>query len=101
VRLLHPDAFSKLLPWFDPTSVISLKTQPHAVNACVKRSSQRSLIGRIHCSALTVVVQPVSLMYSILIEVICSRVNTTVGTQSVLPLAKQGYTIILENSCIP
>jgi hypothetical protein len=25
-----------------PTNVISLKTQPRAVNACVKRSSQRS-----------------------------------------------------------
>jgi len=35
-------AFSKKLPWFEPTNVISLKTQPHAVNACVKRSSQRS-----------------------------------------------------------
>ena len=28
---------------FEPTKVISLKTQLHAVNACVKRSSQRSL----------------------------------------------------------
>ncbi len=43
MRLLHAVAFSKL-PWFKPTNVISLKTQPHAVNACVKRSSQRSLI---------------------------------------------------------
>jgi len=31
------------VPWFDPSNVISLKTQPHAVNPCVKRSSQRSL----------------------------------------------------------
>jgi len=29
-------------PWFEPTNVISLKTQLHAVNACVERSSQRS-----------------------------------------------------------
>jgi len=28
---------------FEPTKIISLKTQPQAVNACVKRSSQRSL----------------------------------------------------------
>ncbi len=27
----------------EPTNVITLKTQSHAVNACVKRSSQRSL----------------------------------------------------------
>jgi hypothetical protein len=47
VRLLHAVAFSKQLPWFEPTNVGSLKTQPHAVNACVKRSSQRSLIVRI------------------------------------------------------
>jgi len=30
------------LRWFESTNVISLKTQLHAVNACVKRSSQRS-----------------------------------------------------------
>jgi len=42
MRLLHAVAFSKKLPWFEPTNVISLKTQQHAVNACVKRSSQRS-----------------------------------------------------------
>jgi len=40
--LLHAVAFSKKLPWFESTSVISLKTQPHAVNSCVKRLSQRS-----------------------------------------------------------
>jgi len=33
MRLLHAVAFSKKLPWFEPTKVISLKTQPHAVNA--------------------------------------------------------------------
>ena len=42
VRLLHAFSFSKKLPWFKPAKVISLKTQLHAVNACVKRSSQRS-----------------------------------------------------------
>ncbi len=26
----------KIITWFEPTNVISLKTQPHAVNACVK-----------------------------------------------------------------
>jgi len=31
-------AFSKKLRWLDQTKVISLKTQLHAVNACVKRS---------------------------------------------------------------
>jgi len=41
-RLLHAFSFLKKLPWFEPTKVISLKTQLHAVNACVKRSSQRS-----------------------------------------------------------
>ncbi len=35
-------AFSKKLPLFEPTNVITLKMQLHAVNACVKRSSQRS-----------------------------------------------------------
>ncbi len=39
--LLRVFAFSKYLPWFEPTNVISLKTQLHA-NACVKCSSQRS-----------------------------------------------------------
>jgi len=33
VRLLRAVAFSKKLPWFEPTNVISLKTQLHAVNA--------------------------------------------------------------------
>jgi len=42
MRLLHVVAFSKKLPWYEPTKVISLKTQPHAENACAKRSSQRS-----------------------------------------------------------
>jgi len=42
VRFLHAIAFSKKLPWFEPTNVISLKMQLHAVNACVKRSLQRS-----------------------------------------------------------
>jgi len=37
VRLLHAVAFSKKLPWLAQTKVISLKTQPHAVNACVKK----------------------------------------------------------------
>jgi len=43
MHLLHAVAFSKLLPWFQPTNVITLKTQLNAENACVKRSSQRSL----------------------------------------------------------
>jgi len=42
MRLLHAVAFTKKLRWLTQTKVISLKTQPHAVNACVKRSSQLS-----------------------------------------------------------
>ncbi len=42
VRLLHAVAFSKKLRWLAQTKVITLKTQPHAVNACWKRVSQRS-----------------------------------------------------------
>ncbi len=42
MSLLHAVAFSKKLPCFESTNVISLKTQPHAVNAWVKRSSQHS-----------------------------------------------------------
>ncbi len=33
MRLLHAVAFSKKLSWFEPTNVITLKTQLHAVNA--------------------------------------------------------------------
>ncbi len=51
MRLLHAVAFSKKLPWFEPTNVISLKTQPRAVNACVKRSSQRSFMHLFYRSA--------------------------------------------------
>jgi len=40
--LLHVVAFSKKLRWLTQTKVISLKTQLHAVSACVKLSSQRS-----------------------------------------------------------
>jgi hypothetical protein len=43
MRLLHAVAFPKKLRWLKHTIVISLKTQLHAVNACVKRSSQCSL----------------------------------------------------------
>jgi len=39
MRLLH--AVKKLL-YFEPTNVITLKTQPHAVNTPWKRVSQRS-----------------------------------------------------------
>jgi len=52
----HAVALSKKLPCFEPTKVISLKTKPHAVHACVKRSSQRSfksieiLVQRDHLS---------------------------------------------------
>jgi len=42
MRLLHAVAFSKKLRWLAQTKVISLKTQLHAVNACVKRLSQLS-----------------------------------------------------------
>jgi len=35
-------AFTACVYCMQPTKVIFLKTQPHAVNACVKRSSQRS-----------------------------------------------------------
>jgi len=41
MRLLHVVAFSKKLRWLAQTKVIAMKTQLHAVNACVKRSSQR------------------------------------------------------------
>jgi len=34
MSLLHAVALSKLLPWFEPTKVISMKTLPHAVNMC-------------------------------------------------------------------
>jgi hypothetical protein len=44
MRLLHVVAFSKKFCWLTQTKEITLKTQPHAVNACVKRSSQGSLI---------------------------------------------------------
>jgi len=43
MRLLHAVAFSKKLHWLTQTKVITLKMQLHAVNACVKRLSQRSL----------------------------------------------------------
>ncbi len=33
MHLLHAFAFSKKLHWFEPTQVINLKTQTHAVNA--------------------------------------------------------------------
>ncbi len=46
MRLLHAVAFSNQLPWFEPTNAIYLKTQPHAVNACKKRSSQRGFRHR-------------------------------------------------------
>jgi len=42
MRLLHAVASLKKLRWLAQTKVISLKTQLHAVNAWVKRSSQRS-----------------------------------------------------------
>jgi len=59
MRLLHEVAFRKILPWFEQTKVISLKTQPHTVNACVKRSSQRSFSAknRRHIVSLTYVMQ--------------------------------------------
>jgi len=53
VRLLHVIAFSKYLPWFEPTKVSTLKTQSHALNACVKRSSQRSFTIRFSPSLLS------------------------------------------------
>jgi len=43
VRLLRAFAFSTKLCWFEPTKVISLKMQTHAVNARLKRLSQLSL----------------------------------------------------------
>jgi hypothetical protein len=42
MRLLHAIAFSKKLLWFGSTNVISLKTQPYAVNARWKWLSQRT-----------------------------------------------------------
>jgi len=43
VRLLHAVVFSNKLPWFEPTKLITLKTQTHAANARWKRLSQLSL----------------------------------------------------------
>ena len=51
------------------------------------RCSSTVVVVVVAAVVVFVVVQPVSLMYSLLIEVICSRVNTTVGTQGLLPLA--------------
>jgi len=48
MRLLHAVAFSKKLRWLTQTKVITLKTQLHAVNACIKRSSQRSFRTQDH-----------------------------------------------------
>jgi len=45
MRLLHVVAFSKKLRWLAQTKVTTLKTQLHAVNACVKRLSQRSFMN--------------------------------------------------------
>jgi len=42
MRFMHEVAFLKYLPWFAQTSVITLKTQMHAVNARRKRLSQLS-----------------------------------------------------------
>jgi len=42
MRLPHGVAFSKKLRWLTQIKVITLKTQLHAVNACLKRSSQGS-----------------------------------------------------------
>ena len=47
VRLLHALAFSKKLPWLAQTKVITLKTRMYAVNACVKRPSQRRFSGSV------------------------------------------------------
>jgi len=43
MRLLHTVAFSKKLRWLTQAKVITLKTQLHAVSACLKRSLQRIL----------------------------------------------------------
>jgi len=43
-----------LVSWFAATNVISLKTQPHAVNACVKCLLQRSLTKIKNRSLLTI-----------------------------------------------
>ncbi len=43
MRLQDAVGLSKKLSFFTQTKVITLKTQPHAVNSCVKRSSQRSI----------------------------------------------------------
>jgi len=42
-RFTHAVAFSKKFRCLTQTKVITLNTQLHAVNACVKRSLQRSL----------------------------------------------------------
>ncbi len=49
MRLLHVVAFSKKLRLLAQTKVITLKTQLHAVNACVKRLSQRILQRGVTC----------------------------------------------------
>ncbi len=48
MRLLHVVAFSMKLRWLAQTKIITLKTQLHAVNACVKRLSQRSFTEQRH-----------------------------------------------------
>ena len=48
LRLLHAIAFSRKLRWFEPTKVISLKMQQHAVNARSKRVWQRAFT-LFHC----------------------------------------------------
>jgi len=62
MRLLHVVVFSKKLRWLAQTKVITLKTQLHAVNASVKRQSQRSftlfseltLVGTETCDNTTI-----------------------------------------------
>ncbi len=58
MRLLHAVAFRrKCMRWFTQTKVTTLKTQLHAVNACVKRSSQRSFSNLISFSAMMMLIE--------------------------------------------
>jgi len=77
MRLLHAVAFSKKLRWLTQTKVITLKTKPHAVNACVKRSSQRSFKLILNCfkKIAVVVFDLTSLFFGKVITNFTTKIN--------------------------
>jgi len=87
LRLQHAVAFSKKLPWFELTKVISLKMQPHAGSGCVKRSSQRSL-KVVDLSRIATRIFSVCLMHAIASsKKLCWLVQTKVITLKMQPHA--------------